>query len=140
MYLIEIQVINAGCYNLPNMTNTEVCVGSPGKAYVTPTVTLVVPTVAATAAPVPTDVAVGTTTYCGEYYQAVPGDFCNMIVIKFGLTMDDFIFLNSDINVNCTNLFAYESYCVQPVGDSECLTPTFLTFPQLIVSSQHIQW
>ncbi len=95
------------------------CVGVPGKAYVTPTVTLVVPTVAATPAPVPTDIAANTTTYCGKYYKAVPGDYCNMIVIKFGITMDDFVFLNQAINANCTNLFAYESYCVQAVGDSK---------------------
>lgn len=79
MHLITIQVINAGCYNLPNMTNTEVCVGVPGKAYVTPTVTLVVPTVAATPAPVPSDIAEGTTTYCGTYYQVAKGDYCNMV-------------------------------------------------------------
>lgn len=42
-----------------------------------------------------------------------------MIVIKFQITMDDFVFLNPGINSNCTNLLADESYCVQAVGDSK---------------------
>ena len=106
------------------MVGSEVCVGAPGNAYVTPAVTLVVPTVATTPTSVPTDVAANTTRYCGKYYQAVPGDYCNMIVIKFKITMDDFVFLNPAINSNCTNLFAYESYCVQPVGDSKLHFPS----------------
>ena len=115
------------------------CVGAPGKAYVTPTVTLVVPTTAATPAPIPTDIAAGTTKYCGQYYQALPGNYCNMIVIKFGLTMDDFLFLNTAINANCSNLFAYESYCVQPVGDSTCSLILIVIIID-ILSSLHIHW
>lgn len=111
-------VINAGCYNMNKLVGTELCVGSPGKTYTTPTVTLVQPTTATTAAPVPTNVADLTSTYCGKYYMAVIGDYCNLIVLRFSISMPDFVFLNPAINVNCTNLFADESYCVQPVGDS----------------------
>ncbi|OBT78531.1 hypothetical protein VF21_01031 [Pseudogymnoascus sp. 05NY08] len=110
-------VINAGCYNMNKLFGTELCVGSPGKTYSTPTVTLIQPTTATTPAPVPTDVADLTSTYCGKYYMAVTGDYCNLIVLRFSISMPDFVFLNPAINVNCTNLFADESYCVQPVGD-----------------------
>ena len=42
-----------------------------------------------------------------------------MIIIKYGISLEDFLFLNKAVNVNCTNLLADESYCVQPVGDSK---------------------
>lgn len=45
------------------------------------------------------------------------GDYCNLLVLRFGISLSDFTFLNPDINPNCTNLFAQESYCVEPVGD-----------------------
>ncbi|KAL8730715.1 MAG: hypothetical protein Q9166_003907 [cf. Caloplaca sp. 2 TL-2023] len=99
------------------MIGSQVCISAPGTKYVTPTVSLVAPTIASTAAPVPSDVAEGVNQECGKYYHVVTGDYCNIIVIKFKITMDDFIFLNPSINSNCTNLLADESYCVQAVGD-----------------------
>ncbi|KAG9799438.1 Six-hairpin glycosidase, partial [Aureobasidium melanogenum] len=72
---------------------------------------------ASTAASVPTDVATGTNHRCGQFYRAVPGDYCNMLLIKFSISLDDFVFLNPAINANCTNLYAQESYCVRAVGD-----------------------
>lgn len=113
------QVIDTACYNIDKMNGSQVCVSAPGTAYVTPTVTVAAPTVATTAAPAPSDVVKGTNQNCGRYYQVKTGDYCNMIVIKFGITLSDFVFLNPTINQNCTNLFAAESYCVQAVGDSK---------------------
>ncbi|KAL9029149.1 MAG: hypothetical protein Q9196_002579, partial [Gyalolechia fulgens] len=110
-------VLDNSCFNLAKMNGSQVCIRSPGRPYVTPTVDLAAPTIAITAAPVPTDVASGVNPRCGKYYHVVTGDYCNMIVIKFHITMDDFIFLNPAINSNCTNLFADESYCVQALGD-----------------------
>ncbi|OBT95526.2 hypothetical protein VE01_05175 [Pseudogymnoascus verrucosus] len=127
-------VINAGCYNMNKLVGTELCVGSPGKTYTTPTVTLVQPTTATTPAPVPTDVADLTSTYCGKYYMAVTGDYCNLIVLRFSISMPDFVFLNPAINVNCTNLFADESYCVQPVGDSYLILSCVPRSPHFISS------
>lgn len=100
------------------MNGSQICVSAPGQPYVTPTVSLVAPTIYTTPAPVPTDIADGVNHQCGRYYHVVAGDYCNMIVIKFKITMDDFTFLNPSINKNCTNLLADESYCVQAVGDS----------------------
>ncbi|CAF9933065.1 MAG: hypothetical protein HETSPECPRED_008521 [Heterodermia speciosa] len=111
------QVLDASCYNMDKMNGSQICISAPGKPYVTPTISLVAPTIATTPAPVPTDVADGVNPRCGQYYHVVTGDYCNMIVIKFKITMADFVFLNPSINANCTNLFADESYCVQAVGD-----------------------
>lgn len=117
----SIQVLDASCYNMDKMNGSQICISAPGKPYVTPTISLVAPTIATTPAPVPTDVADGVNPRCGRYYHVVTGDYCNMIVIKFKITMADFVFLNPSINANCTNLFADESYCVQAVGDSKRL-------------------
>jgi hypothetical protein len=135
------QTINAGCYNIDNMNGTQVCVSVPGRPYTTPAPTTLAPTIPITAAPVPTDVAAGINTYCGKYYQAKLGDYCNMIVIKFGISLDDFVFLNPVINANCTNLFADESYCVEAVGDSE-FSLRWIEGAEMLMKrgSQYIQW
>ena len=41
-------------------------------------------------------------------YDVQPNDYCNLLCVKFGLTLDDFVFLNPALNKNCTNLFAEE--------------------------------
>lgn len=120
------------------MEGAEVCISAPGKPYVIPSVSVLAPSVATTAVPVPTNIANGTNKDCGQYYQVVPGDYCNMIVIKFGISLSDFVFLNPVINVNCTNLFAGESYCVKAVGDSEHLMPVLIFIFKLIIQSQHL--
>jgi hypothetical protein len=101
------------------MTGMEFCISAPGKSYVPPTITVLAPSTASTAVPAPTNVAAGTNTDCGLYYEAVSGDYCNLICLKFAISLDDFVFLNPAINANCTNLFADESYCVEAVGDSK---------------------
>lgn len=88
------------------MTGMEFCVGAPGIPYVAPNATLLAPLTASTVAPVPTNIAANTSQDCGKYYEAILGDNCNMMVIKFGISLDDFVFLNPAINANCTNLYA----------------------------------
>lgn len=100
------------------MVGNQVCDGVPGAPYITPAPTTLAPSIPTTAAPVPTNVADGAVSYCGRSYQAIPGDYCNLVIMRFSISLDDFLFLNSGVNENCTNLFAYESYCVQPVGDN----------------------
>ena len=118
--LIYVQIINAGCYNLKKMNGTQICISSPGTPYVSPKIpSALAPSIASTAAPVPTDAVDGTNKYCGKWYHAVAGDYCNLLTLKFHLSLQDFVFLNPTINVNCTNLYADESYCVQAVGDSQ---------------------
>ncbi|KAI0398850.1 hypothetical protein F4802DRAFT_613319 [Xylaria palmicola] len=111
--------IDLACSNLDKQAGYELCVGNPDPGYVAPTSTSlsVSPTTATSPVAIPTDIANGTTTNCGSYYQAVPGDYCNLLLIRYGLSLGDFLVLNPEVNENCTNLFAYESYCILPVGD-----------------------
>lgn len=112
-------IINTGCYNLEKMNGTSVCVSSPGKPYVAPTNLTVTSSAGAeaTAVPVPADIAQNTTTRCAQYHDVVVGEYCNLLSLKYGISLEDFITLNPAINENCTNLFAEESYCVKAVGD-----------------------
>ncbi|KAH8901682.1 hypothetical protein GQ53DRAFT_851663 [Thozetella sp. PMI_491] len=128
--------VNAGCYNIDSMVGDQLCVDKPGKAYVTPPAVTLAPTIPTTPAPIPTDVAAGTNTYCGQYYKAILGDYCNLLVLKFGITLPDFVFLNPAINENCTNLFAEESYCVQAVGDINTYSgrPGYISYTASITS------
>ncbi|KAI9150011.1 LysM domain-containing protein [Paramyrothecium foliicola] len=109
--------INAGCYNLGQMIGDQICVSKPGTPYISPSVPVIVPTIPTTAAPVPTNAAVGSNRYCGTWHEARVGEFCNLLVMKYSISQVDFVFLNTAINENCTNLFAEEAYCVRAVGD-----------------------
>lgn len=71
--------------------------------------------------------AQGSNERCGKFYQVQPDEYCNLLVVRFEISLEDFFFLNPSLYQNCTNLFAYESYCIQAVGDSE------LTFPTVVV-------
>ena len=110
-------VLNAGCYNIDKLEGHQLCVSPPGPVYIDPSPGVLAPTTASTAAPVPTDIAQGTTRYCGKFYQVQPGEYCNILVVKYHISLEDFLFLNPALYSNCTNLFADESYCIQPVGD-----------------------
>jgi hypothetical protein len=59
---------------------------------------------------------------CGRWYSVQQGDYCNLVAVKFGITIPDFLFLNPAVNVNYTNLFALESYCIAAVGNVNTYT------------------
>jgi hypothetical protein len=118
--------ISYGCANLPKMNGTEVCIDAPGRKFVAPTDTSSLPPLTpTTAAPMPTDAADGSggaDKPCGRWYSVQQGDYCNLLAVKFGITLADFLFLNPGVNTNCINLFAEESYCVAAVGDINTYT------------------
>lgn len=112
------------------MNGTQICVSAPGKPlpaqntrrtqnttvpYSNGTSTITPAPVAA----VPTNVAQQVNLHCGQYYSTVEGDYCNLLLMKFAISLVDFLFLNKVVNANCTNLLAQYSYCVKPVGDSK---------------------
>ncbi|KAH7628528.1 hypothetical protein B0T09DRAFT_267188 [Sordaria sp. MPI-SDFR-AT-0083] len=113
--------ISYGCANLPKLNGSEICVDAPGRKFVNPTDTSGLPPLTPTStAPKPTDAADGSggaEKPCGRWYSVQQGDYCNLVALKFGITLPDFLFLNPGVNANCTNLFALESYCVVAVGD-----------------------
>jgi hypothetical protein len=45
------------------------------------------------------------------------GDHCDSISIAYRITLEDFYFLNPQINDECSNLRLGASYCVKAVGD-----------------------
>lgn len=88
-------VLNAGCNNIDKAVGYEICVGQPGTQYTVPKTSA--PTVS-TAAPKPTDIADGTNVYCARFYKALLGDYCNLLIMKFAISLPDFVFLNPAIN------------------------------------------
>ncbi|EGX87923.1 muramidase, putative [Cordyceps militaris CM01] len=110
-------VINPVCSNLSMMNGTTLCIEPPGPKLPPPATTNLPPSTPTTAAPIPSNTAVGSNKPCGRWYEVKAGDYCNLVTLKFAISLADFLFLNTGINSNCTNLFAASSYCVQPVGD-----------------------
>ncbi|GKT49645.1 lysM domain-containing protein [Colletotrichum spaethianum] len=110
-------VINPVCSNLDMMNGTTLCIEPPGPKLPPAVTTGIPPSTPTTAAPIPSNTAIGSDKPCGRWYEVEAGDYCNMLTLKFAISLPDFLFLNTGINSNCTNLFAAESYCVQAVGD-----------------------
>ncbi|KAF2416682.1 LysM domain-containing protein [Tothia fuscella] len=108
--------INYGC-NLTRFVGESVCVGMPGKPYKLPSGPAQPPTSAVTPAPVPPNLAANTTSRCGKYFKTAQGQDCNTILMKFGISIQDFKYLNPSINENCTDMLRDTNYCVQAVGD-----------------------
>ena len=85
--------------NIYRSVGAQICTASPGIPYNGTIVTSASgTTLAPTAAPVPSSVAAGTNTQCSQYYLVQPGDYCNLLTIKFAISLADFIFLNPAIN------------------------------------------
>ncbi|KAK2072069.1 hypothetical protein P8C59_006446 [Phyllachora maydis] len=113
--------LDLACSNIGMSIGLQLCVGSPGTPYATPNSTTTGSTAsgspATVAAPIPDTLANGTNIKCAKYYTVQAGDYCNLLVLRFAISLSDFLFLNPGVRSNCTNLFAGESYCVEPVGD-----------------------
>lgn len=90
--------LDSTCYNINATIGTSICVDQPGVQYILPSSALGSPSVAVTAAPVPTNIAQNTTTDCGQYYDVQPGDYCDLVIVKYGLSLADFLILNPSIN------------------------------------------
>ncbi|GBF63438.1 LysM domain-containing protein [Trichophyton mentagrophytes] len=59
----------------------------------------------------PAPTSTGTTPSCGRYYEVVAGDQCNTIALHFGITVDAFLSLNTQIDERCSNLWIAYAYC-----------------------------
>ncbi|KAF2460035.1 hypothetical protein BDY21DRAFT_419731 [Lineolata rhizophorae] len=115
--------INALCTNLDQMVGTQICISPPEDiADSMPTNTNPVVTSFTSPVPAPTNVADGTNPRCGRWYTVQEGDQCGLVSAQFGIPLDDFYFLNPEINANCTNLLLGEAYCVAPVGSISTYT------------------
>ncbi|KAI5264549.1 hypothetical protein E4T47_08733 [Aureobasidium subglaciale] len=109
--------LSPDCGNFDTVVGHQICVSNPSN-FTMPTNTRALSTTAPTvAASVPTDIVDGTNLNCGQYYHINEGDTCAHISVAKAISLNDFYFLNPEINSNCTNLYLNYSYCVQPVGD-----------------------
>lgn len=90
--------INSGCYNFNNTIGTHICVNQPGEKYIAPMDPIGAPSAATSAVPIPSDIAANTTKSCGLYYSIKAGDYCEQVVLKFGITIPDFLILNRNVN------------------------------------------
>ncbi|KAH7346290.1 hypothetical protein BKA65DRAFT_274098 [Rhexocercosporidium sp. MPI-PUGE-AT-0058] len=109
--------LNRQCSNLQDYDNTTICITAPFDiADSSPNNTNPVQSTFTTQAPIPTDIVDGTNTYCGKYHDVVAGDQCGLLSTQYGISLQDFSFLNPEVDANCTNLFLDYSYCVAPVG------------------------
>lgn len=91
--------INANCTNL--FQGYAYCVYQiPRPAY------------PSTYAPVPTNLAPGTTKSCFTYYTIQSGDNCQAITSNWTITVPEFKQWNPELNSDCSNLIAGEAYCV----------------------------
>ncbi|OCK74384.1 carbohydrate-binding module family 50 protein [Lepidopterella palustris CBS 459.81] len=105
------------CQNAGGFQGYQVCVSPPG-GYAAGTSTNGSTTgIATSAAPVPTNAANGTKSYCGLWYTVRSGDTCGQVSVANGISLSDFYFLNPEIDSQCTNLQLGVSYCVEAVGN-----------------------
>ncbi|KAI0406600.1 peptidoglycan-binding protein [Xylaria palmicola] len=105
-------MINVGCSNLASWRGWYLCSSSPS-----PTVTINPGNAVTTVAPVPTDAQPQSNTRCGTWYYVLADETCQAISLKFGISLNDFYFLNPQVDTGCSNLWANTSYCVAAVGN-----------------------
>jgi hypothetical protein len=64
----------------------------------------------------------GTTAQCGLYYEIKPGDTCQVLALRYGLSLSSFLTLNPELLADCTNLWLGYSYCIYPVAPAPLST------------------
>lgn len=85
--------------NITRSIRLEIYVSTPDDTYTIPDVTTTAAmTSATTAAAVPTNLSEGSTTNYGLYVEAQPGDYCNLIIVRFGISLANFLILNPEVN------------------------------------------
>ncbi|KAJ5153569.1 LysM domain protein [Penicillium canariense] len=112
--------------NSVNFVNYVVCV-SPPSGYLNSSTTDTANSPgsarsATTALPVPINAMNGSNTDCRYWYT-------------FSLSLEDFYFLNLEIDANCTNLWLGEAYCVAPVGTITSYSGYPVTTPWISITS-----
>ncbi|KAK4241774.1 hypothetical protein C8A03DRAFT_30079 [Achaetomium macrosporum] len=112
--------INRACTNLNMIEGYEICISFPGDPQITPSP---IATATVTQVPAPTNAAPGTNQNCAKYYTIQPDDTCAKVAQSNGISLNDFYFLNLEVNgTSCNNLVLGSAYCVQAVGDINTYT------------------
>lgn len=112
---------------------------------------------ATTTVAAPSNLAYGTTTDCGKYYEVQSGDDCksgddcSLIALNNTITITLFEATNPSVNADCSNLVPGLSYCVFPVASwnstnattTTTATASYVTAPAATVSvttSECYEW
>lgn len=64
----------------------------------------------------PTNAVTTSNTDCGYWYTIQENDDCQNITNTYGISLDDFYFLNPQLNGSCASLWLGNAYCVEAVG------------------------
>ncbi|KAM5468664.1 hypothetical protein MferCBS49748_003422 [Microsporum ferrugineum] len=79
----------------------------------------------------PAPTSTGTTASCGRYYEVVAGDQCNTIARHFGITVDEFLTLNTQVDERCSNLWIAYAYCFKWLPNQPTVYAVQITVIQL---------
>ena len=93
-------ILGPACRAIALSVGHQICISPPGSGPIPPpaSTTTTLPGPTQTAAPVPPDVEPDTTTHCAEYHYVVPDEYCNLLVMRYGISLPDFMFLNQGVN------------------------------------------
>ncbi|KAK8127251.1 hypothetical protein PG984_008359 [Apiospora sp. TS-2023a] len=105
-------MISPSCTNLASWRGWNLCSSSPSGH-----ITVGAGNGATSAVPVPTDAQGQSNKRCAQWYYVQTGDYCASISLKFSISIDDFYFLNPQVDRMCTNIWTNTSYCVKAVGN-----------------------
>ncbi|KAM0544190.1 hypothetical protein ACHAPJ_011941 [Fusarium lateritium] len=110
--------IDPYCKNFEQQVGHIICVSDPS-GYTPPKRPGAGAGTVTTAAPLPTNAQSKSNKNCGKWYMPKKGkdEGCAELINANGITLDDFLFLNPQINKKCTNMLADTMYCVKAVGD-----------------------
>ncbi|KAJ6153687.1 hypothetical protein N7470_006646 [Penicillium chermesinum] len=108
--------INTNCTNL--VVGLDYCVATVNGT--TPTTS----NTTATFVGAPTTTVTGTTSECYEWHIVVSGDTCQLIEAEYGITLEEFIALNTYVNSTCGNIWPDYAYCVSGIATANNSTST----------------
>ncbi|KAJ4244050.1 hypothetical protein NW762_014663 [Fusarium torreyae] len=108
--------IDPYCKNFEQQVGHIICVSDPS-GYTPPKRPGAGAGTVTTAAPLPTNAQSESNKNCGKWDMPKKGKGCAELVKANGITLDDFLFLNPQINKKCSNMLADAMYCVKAVGD-----------------------
>ncbi|KAK9794210.1 putative Carbohydrate-binding module family 18 protein [Seiridium cardinale] len=106
--------LNSQCSNIQSLSGTYVCISPPGTTTLPSSYSL---RAATTAAAVPTNYVTSSNTECGYWYTILDDDTCTDVADTYGISLDNFYFLNPQLNGSCTSLWVGNAYCVEAVGN-----------------------
>jgi len=92
---------------------TTVVAAPPAAATTHAAAPYIAPAPPVIAAPSTGDIYPGAVSPCVAYYMVVPGDYCNLVASKTGVSFETLRSLNPGLDAVCSNLWLGYKYCIQ---------------------------